>query len=173
MACYWIVPSHYLDQCCFLGKSHRESPKTHYSQQAIYQFISYMLFWGLNTEKTMKTPIDWSPHPCLWWISLLWYSDVTQIHNLMSFWLIVFRTFVSGSCASSCHCQVDKHLIIKSNSWCFHWLACKKLLFQCNNLSHPMRFYLTNNLTLVCSIRVADYVGQLTRSLLEITFRLH
>ena len=63
------------------------------SRQPNYYFISYMLFWDHNTEKSMKTPVDQSPHPCyLQWLSLLWYCDVTQTPIVTSFWPIVLRT---------------------------------------------------------------------------------
>ena len=76
----------------------------------------------------MKTPIHRLLYSCyLQWVRWLWHYDVTQTPIAMSFSLIVLRKFLSGSCASTHHHQVDYHsLNIESDALCFHWLACKK-----------------------------------------------
>ena len=70
--------------------------------------LSYFLhgFCLLKTDKWMK-----DSHPLIA-TPLLWHCDVMQTPIVTSFWLIVMKTFPSGSCASSHRHQVDYHSLI-------------------------------------------------------------
>ena len=87
-------------------------------------------FAGSKTDKSMKIPMDRSPHA-----RRLWYCDVPQTSIVTSFWLIAFRQFLTGSRASSRRRQVDYHsLIIESDPRRFHWLACKNMFLRYSEL---------------------------------------
>ena len=105
-------------------ESPHEWPKTRYSQQPMYYFYFLHAFLALKTDTPTKTPTDRPPHP--FYVSRLWYCDVTQTSIVTSFWQIVFRTFLTRPFASSRHRQDDYHsLIIESDS------VVKRVLLVC------------------------------------------
>ena len=86
---------------------------------ASHILISYMLSAEQKPQRNQWKPaIDRSPrHFCLPWVRRLCYCDATETHIVMSFWPIVFQTFLCWSRAFSRRRQVDYHSLITESDF--------------------------------------------------------